>query len=279
MASIFGYGQIYKIQNSINGKVYIGQTIHEDVVYYRYGCSIKNHTHNKHLKCSMNKYGEENFKLSTICWRSSKKELDETERFYIYMYDATNQDCGYNIDTGGHGGILSEEGKIKATEASRKYWATHPEKKERKRQENLGKNNFLVRRGGHTEADKGKMRRIRLQMMEDGIIDCQKWQKASLTKRARMKRGLSLNHCWYIQYNANREEVNRWCVVKWMYDDLCSQGECSYSSYDSFKHGVKNKFKNSNTCKTQNYIYERVEITKQQVDTEITLYEKKYGAL
>lgn len=59
------YGQIYAIKNKINNKVYIGQTIRKSVLE-RYCGSISN-THNVHLKNSINKYGEENFEIITLC--------------------------------------------------------------------------------------------------------------------------------------------------------------------------------------------------------------------
>ena len=40
----------------INHKIYIGQTILDDVIKDRYGGSIK-HTYNNHLKASINLYG------------------------------------------------------------------------------------------------------------------------------------------------------------------------------------------------------------------------------
>lgn len=59
------YGQIYAIKNKINNKVYIGQTIRKSVLE-RYHGSISN-THNVHLKNAIQKYGEENFEITTLC--------------------------------------------------------------------------------------------------------------------------------------------------------------------------------------------------------------------
>ena len=49
------YGIIYKIKNQINGKIYIGQTIHG--FNRRYKNNLEEYTKNIHLKNSIDKYG------------------------------------------------------------------------------------------------------------------------------------------------------------------------------------------------------------------------------
>ena len=51
------YGKIYMIKNNINNKVYIGQTILNDVLHDRYGGNVEKHTHNDHLRNAIHKYG------------------------------------------------------------------------------------------------------------------------------------------------------------------------------------------------------------------------------
>ena len=62
------YGIIYKIENKINHKVYIGQTT-QKTVWHRYNCvndhsKIVYNTHNQQLKRDMIRYGLRNFEIT-----------------------------------------------------------------------------------------------------------------------------------------------------------------------------------------------------------------------
>ena len=109
------YGIIYKIENKINGKIYIGQTTR--TFYERYGGDIRN-THNEHLKRSIDYYGIESFEIDEcVCKCETKEELDRVEQFYIYVYDSANPEHGYNLTFGGEGGTPNEETRKKISEA------------------------------------------------------------------------------------------------------------------------------------------------------------------
>ena len=89
---------VYLIENLINGKVYIGQTINK--LKRRYvGKSFRKVS--QHLKRAIQKYGEQNFYLSILeeCW--SIEELNEREKYWIDFYDSTNIKKGYNLQSGG----------------------------------------------------------------------------------------------------------------------------------------------------------------------------------
>lgn len=102
------YGVIYKIENKINNKVYIGQTTIGFKA--RYSGGWWNRTHNIHLKSSVNKYGIENFRVcETIDVAFSKNELDIKEILWINKYNSTNRNFGYNDKTGGANGKPSKE--------------------------------------------------------------------------------------------------------------------------------------------------------------------------
>jgi group I intron endonuclease len=87
---------IYKITNTINGKVYIGQSIHlkNRMSAHR---SINSES-NVGLKRAYKKYGIENFTFEII---KETYDLDYWEKFYIYWYRSTNPKYGYNISIGG----------------------------------------------------------------------------------------------------------------------------------------------------------------------------------
>ena len=94
------YGYIYKIENLINGKVYIGQT--SRTFKERYGFNWVKNTHNIHLKNAINKYGENNFIVNEeFDVGFSKDELDQKEIFWIDFYNATDSKYGYNVVIGG----------------------------------------------------------------------------------------------------------------------------------------------------------------------------------
>lgn len=109
-------GIIYKIENKINGKVYIGQTIQTLTNRWNRHCQINgisNSEANMHIKRAILKYGKDNFSISII-ERCDESLLDEREKYYICIYDSFHH--GYNCTEGGSGksGRLSiEYGKQK----------------------------------------------------------------------------------------------------------------------------------------------------------------------
>lgn len=97
------FGIIYIISNSINNKVYIGQTIQslKDrwIEHCRKSCS--NNEANMHIKRAILKYGKENFTIKEL-ERCKIDQLDEREIYYISLYDSYNN--GYNNTKGGKSG-------------------------------------------------------------------------------------------------------------------------------------------------------------------------------
>ena len=81
---------IYKITNIQNNKVYIGQStdVEDRIAHHR--SSLRHNKHeNSHLQRSWNKYGEDSFvfEILDIC---EEQALDDKERYYIEMYQATD---------------------------------------------------------------------------------------------------------------------------------------------------------------------------------------------
>ena len=98
----YRYG-VYKITNTINGKVYIGQSINIRARIWQH----VNYEVNVHLKNSFDKYGIKNFQFEVI---KVTKDLDYWEKFFIYWYRSTDSKYGYNIEDVKSIDILEEVG-------------------------------------------------------------------------------------------------------------------------------------------------------------------------
>lgn len=121
------YGIIYRIQNLVNGKVYIGQTTRAKGFNGRYPCKgrdierVYNYhkkirdkgykvNYNLHLLNSLEKYGLDNFRVDNmIDIAFSKNELNIKEACWINIYNSTDGDYGYNNKEGGSNGKLKED--------------------------------------------------------------------------------------------------------------------------------------------------------------------------
>lgn len=104
------YGVIYKIENLVNDKVYIGQTTDEKGFDGRYNNDLEKNTHNEYLKRSIHKYGILNFRINKILDIAfSKNELNIKEDLWISIYNSTNSLKGYNLTSGGSFGEFNED--------------------------------------------------------------------------------------------------------------------------------------------------------------------------
>ena len=92
-------GYIYKITNTVTGKIYVGkrQKSYFDKYYWGSGTYIKN---------SIAKYGIENFSREIIEWCTTVNELLAKEQFWISELDAKNPAIGYNLADGGIGSTV-----------------------------------------------------------------------------------------------------------------------------------------------------------------------------
>lgn len=102
-------GYIYKISNTVNNKLYIGQTV--KTIQTRFREHIRSARTNTNqtmiIPKVIKKYGEDNFSISEIekIIEDSKEELfnklNEREIFYISLYNTVRPN-GYNVTSGGH---------------------------------------------------------------------------------------------------------------------------------------------------------------------------------
>ena len=89
---------IYKIVNTANGKMYIGQTVNPEYRAKRHfwktnGC-VKLHN-------AIKKYGKGSFMFSVLCWCKDKADANEVEALLIDV--CNTRTAGYNITPGGFG--------------------------------------------------------------------------------------------------------------------------------------------------------------------------------
>lgn len=138
------YGYVYKITNLITGKIYIGQ---------KKGCPSMSQNYygsGVYIKKAINKYGLEQFRKEVVELVEDHGEgrqsvLDDLERHYIKINNATKRTVGYNVSDGGTGGGSSGENHYL-------YGRRFPEESKRKMIDS--------KRGKtHTEYTKDKMSR------------------------------------------------------------------------------------------------------------------------
>lgn len=112
---------IYKITNTLNGKVYIGQTT-ESLQKRWSRHTSRYHKKNMYISRAINKYGKENFTIEIIHVCNSIDELNEREIFYINEYNSLSPN-GYNLVVGGNNSKMSEDVKLKISNSHKKMWS------------------------------------------------------------------------------------------------------------------------------------------------------------
>lgn len=112
---------IYRITNSVNSKVYIGQTIRtmeERIASHRY--ESKKNRNGLPLYYAMAKYGFDKFTFEVIDNGSSIEELNKKEESHIDKLDSLHPN-GYNMDNGGNNKNTSEVTRKKMSESRKKF--------------------------------------------------------------------------------------------------------------------------------------------------------------
>jgi len=90
---------IYKIENLIDKKIYVGSSIKLENREYRHFLMLKNGTHdNTHLQNAYNKYGKNSF-VFVVIEECDVNVLIEKENYYINFYKSNIREFGYNLAT------------------------------------------------------------------------------------------------------------------------------------------------------------------------------------
>lgn len=93
---------IYKFQNKINGKIYIGKTNDLSKRYKEHLCDRRG---NSIFHKAIDKYGEESFVFEVIAKTDSYEQANMMEKLYIALYGSYKPN-GYNMTRGGDGGSM-----------------------------------------------------------------------------------------------------------------------------------------------------------------------------
>ena len=109
--------RIYKITNTQNTKVYIGQTVQKlsDRLNHHFRANPESVMYRAGAK-----HGRENFTIEEIDSASSIEELNEKEIYWIAFYNSTDRSKGYNLMSGGgNKGSHSEESNLKMSKSQK----------------------------------------------------------------------------------------------------------------------------------------------------------------
>jgi group I intron endonuclease len=105
---------IYLLTNSVNGKVYVGQTWLP--LHIRMGRDGSNYKNSLYLFAAIQKYGADKFHYDILAQCSDQATADYLEEYYINIYDSRNHGIGYNLKYGGSVGKHSDETKAKISQ-------------------------------------------------------------------------------------------------------------------------------------------------------------------
>lgn len=225
------YGIIYKITNTINNKIYIGQTIKEPKIRIR---AHFNKPKSKDLVFNASlKYGKEHFKWEVIASAFSKNDLNELEIFFIKYYNSLVP-YGYNIKSGGNsGGSLSEESKKLLSEKIKFYYENneHPFKGKtfsKEHCENLSKARKGFTSERRKEAHKKTIEKLKIPIIAENIktgqilkyssiVDCSndlKLNHSNISRVLNKKQNRTQHKDWIFRYEHSLREEHLLYIEK-----------------------------------------------------------------
>lgn len=140
---------IYMYTNTVNGKVYIGQT--KTSLEQRAQKDGKNYRESPKFYNAIMKYGWDAFIPTIIDTAETQDEANELEIFYISKYMSTEDEFGYNVLSGGFCGSHSAESRAKISEKAKERY------KDKTKNPMYGKHQSVEMRKKLSESRKGEL--------------------------------------------------------------------------------------------------------------------------
>ena len=126
---IDSFNVIYKLTNTVNNKVYIGQTansLRKRIIAHLSHSNKYTKSKKHHLQFALQKYGYHNFQIE-ILETCNRSDLNDREIFWIKYFDSTDSTKGYNCTKGGDGCAIArqikESTRKKISEANKNKWS------------------------------------------------------------------------------------------------------------------------------------------------------------
>ncbi len=96
---------VYKIENKVNGKVYIGKTSTSLEQRWKEHVKSSKRQDNQHRPIcrAISKYGEDAFEMTLIETVENDAQASEREMYWISEYNSFGTEFGYNATAGGDG--------------------------------------------------------------------------------------------------------------------------------------------------------------------------------
>jgi group I intron endonuclease len=121
---------VYKVTNSVNGKIYIGITYNVDKRWRKHQRNANSPAYSSRFYSAIRKHGVEYFSIEVIYCSLFRDDVMEKEIYFIREYNSIDKNYGYNMTYGGEntsshpeirakisaahkGKILSAEHKVK----------------------------------------------------------------------------------------------------------------------------------------------------------------------
>lgn len=105
---------IYLLTNTVNGKIYVGQTWLP--LHIRMGKDGSKYKNSLYLFSAIQKYGVDKFQYEILVECRDQESADSLEEHFINKYDSRNSQIGYNLKEGGSSGRHSDETRKKISE-------------------------------------------------------------------------------------------------------------------------------------------------------------------
>jgi group I intron endonuclease len=184
---------IYKITNTVNGKIYIGQT---KMLLSRRWAQHKCTKRTSPLYSSMKSHGVKNFIIEELCRAANTEELNKLEIEYIKKYDCVYPK-GYNLSIGGysnHGCVPWNKGRVNTEGENEKLSKAHTGN-------NMGINHYMYGKS-HLEETKEKISKSKKGQRSSPDTEFKPGAPSAFKGRRHTPESLAL-----VSKNGNRKEI------------------------------------------------------------------------